>query len=241
MAKQTTLQIVNKILNNLGETTVSNLGGLSGISMMIFNVINELLYDIALEYRYKPLEKGGTITLTSGTATYAKPSDLMDYDRKSFKYNRASEIVYYSAQRFDREHVEDTKVGKPQKFLDFANYFQFYCVPGADENAKSIRYRYWQNPTPLETATPAGTCWLPEGFELTLLSDYVTYKILHYKGNPEAQFYYVKVFGDGRGQEGSLSKLKSIWGSPDLKESNIVDEPMENSGTTKFQQQAIVG
>lgn len=233
MAKQTALQLVNKVLNNIGESSISTLSSVSGLALLTFNTVNEVLYDLAHEYRLQPLEADGTITLGSGTSTYSYAADQMAFDKDSFRYDNAKNLEYYTAQRIDRSFISQTDTGVPQIIFSWRGYFKPYRIPNSAAHGKIINYRYWKLPTPISTASDAGTCYMPEGFDLTMLADYVTYKILHYKHNDEAQLYYQKVWGDGGQNEGSLAKFKQIYGSPLLLDTEIFTEPMEGSGPAR--------
>lgn len=226
MAKSTALGIVNKVLENLGESQQTVLTSLSGLSLLVFNTINEILYELEQEYRFSALEADGTITLSTGVTTYALPSDIRHFDKDSFRYNEQSRIPYYTPQRFDREYQTQTSTGIPDKILKWLEYWKPYPIPSSSADNKTIKYRYWKIPTLLATASPTGTCWIPEGFDLTMLADYVTYKVMHYLHNEEASIYYAKVFGDGRLNEGSLARFKSIYGSPQILDENIFVEPL---------------
>jgi len=231
MAKSSALQLVNKVLNNLGEPDKSVLTSLAGLSLLVFNTINEAIYDLASENKYKPLEATGSMTLGAGTSTYAKASDVQDFDEKSFKYDNQKPITYITPQKFDRNYPIQTDTGIPSIVTEWEDFFWPYLIPDANAAGKLIKYRYWKIPTILSTDTPAGTCWIPEGFDLTMLADLVTYKILHYKNNQEAANYYSKVYGNrSQNLEGSLNKFKVLYGSPELLDDNIVVEQMENNG-----------
>ena len=229
MAKQTLLQLINKILSNIGEAQISSTTGLSGMSLLIFNTLNEVLYEIFDNPgKYQPCETNCTLTLTSNVATYAVATDIFDFDRDSFIYNSEKEIVYYTPQRFDREYKKATDTNVPDKIYQFQGYWRPYPIPNTTADGKLITFRAWKFPTPYSTATSTGTSIMPEGFDITLLADYVTWKVMVYKENSQAQFYYVKVFGDGRNIEGSLDKFISLYRSPDLSDRSIFVEPMEN-------------
>lgn len=228
MAKATLLQLINKVLSNLGESQLTVTTSLSGLSLLVFDTLNELSYDLGFNDKVRPLETNVTMTLTSNVSTYAVPTDIFDFDKDSFIYNDDSQVVYYTPQRFDREHKKATDTNIPTKIYQFAGYWRPYPTPNTTAHNKTIKYRAWKYPTLYATATATGTSWMPEGFDLTMLADYVTFKIMHYKENPQAQIYYVKVFGDGKDNEGSLSKFKRLFRSPDLSDGSIMVEPMEN-------------
>ena len=228
MAKQTILQLVNKVLENLGESSsLSALTSLSGLSLLTFNTFNEVLYDLSTEHTYQPLEEDGTITLASGTATYAQPTDMNMFDKDSFRYNEESRIPYYTPQRFDRQYITQTDTGIHAVVTNWKGYWKPYKIPDANADTKTIKYRYWKLHTILSTDTATATCWMPEGYDVTLLANLVTYKVLHYKNNPEAAVYYEKVYGTPRGMnEGSLAKFNAQWGSPIIADGSIMVEPM---------------
>ena len=227
MAKQTALQLVNKVLANLGETSnLTVLTSLSGLSLLVFNTLNEVLYDLAFEYRYSQLEEDGTITLIENYATYDRPTGMYAFDKDSFRYNEQSMVEYYTPQRFDRDYPTQTNTGIPNKLYKWKTYWNPYPICNSSAAANTIKYRYWTLPTILATGAPTGNCWIPEGFDLTLLADLVTYKIMHYKHNEEAATYYIKVYGDGRDNEGSLAKFKRLHGSPEIIDENIFCESL---------------
>ena len=227
MAKQSALQLVNKVLENLGETSnLTVLTSLSGLSLMVFNIINEVLYEIAFEDHYSCLEEDGTITLSTGVSSASIASDMYAFDKDSFRYNEEAQVYYYTPQRFDREYKTQTDTGIPDKIWKWKDTWRPYPIPSSGANTKTIKYRYWKLPTILATATPTGTCWIPEGFDLTLLADWVTYKIMHYKHNEETPVYYSKVWGDGRENEGNLATFKRLYRSPDIIDENIFVEPL---------------
>jgi hypothetical protein len=246
MAKFNVLQILNKIQENLGESRSTGLTSLSGMSLLIFNTMSEVLYEIAQDYKYDFLETEFSFPLVTNTATYTATQTvgMSDFDRApgSFRYNEERVIPYYSWQRFNREFPTRTSTGVPSLIYYWGGYFRLYPVPGASESAKVVSFKGWTTPTAFSTATESATCVLPEGFEITLLADYVTYKILHYRGNPEWQIYYNKVFGSSDGKiEGSLNALKRLHGSPVIDDGSIVAEQMNGSSYGGFVQRPITG
>lgn len=243
MAKQTALQLLNKVLNNLGESPVSSgtLNAISGLSLLVFNTINEVIHELSLEKegKLKPLEADGTLTMTQNVGTYAQPTDMRTFDKDSFRYNQSKELIYVTPQKWDRDFKTQTSTGEPSIITLWKSYFRPYYIPHAAADAKTVNYRYWSIATLLNTDTETATCFIPEGFDITLLCDMVTYKILAYKHNSEALTYYAKVYGDGRTLEGSLARFTSLYSSPDIIDGNIVVEPMESRGRRNFIQPPI--
>lgn len=244
MAKSTALEVLNKVQNNLGEslTSAGSFASVSGLALLIFNTMNEVLLDLGNDYKFQQNEVDLSITLTSNTATYTASLALSDFDKKSFNYNDQKPIPYYTAERMDREFPVKTSTGVPRVVWYWAGYFRLYPVPAVTEHNKVLKFRGWRVPALFSLASTAGTCFIPEGFDLTLLANMVTFKVLAYKGNPEAQVYYAKVYGTSDGKiEGQLDKFKRNHGSPQLLDNSIMIEPMEGSGGNGFVQPPISG
>lgn len=243
MAKATIVEVLNKIQENLGEskTGAGSLSSISGLALLIFNTLNEVLYDVANEYKLQPNEVDISITMVTGQATYTASLSLTDFDKDSFKYNYSQPLSYYTPQKFDREFNTQTNTGIPQIIYYWGGFFRPYPIPAASESGKIMKFRAWRVPALYSIANTTNTSYMPEGYDVTLLANYVTWKILSYKQNAEANTYALKVFGDGKMMEGQLDKFKRTHGSPQILDDNIVVEPMENSGLNGFVQPPISG
>ncbi len=221
MAKKTNLELLNRVLRNIGEDTVSDLTSLNDIQMLSFNALNEAIIETATEDFWQPLESLGTITMTTSVYSYDEPSDLWRVDIYSFRQtDKKNNLDFLTPQEWDDEYPEGIgtdKTGYPTEITRFGGKFYINKQPTSTQNGKYIRYRYWKRPTLFTTATDTSTCWIPEGFDETLLVDYATFKVLSHQGDDEAKTYYVKVFGDGKLQEGSLNKMRRIFKSGLLK------------------------
>lgn len=234
MAKQTALQLVNTVLNNLGDVQVSTLAGISGAALFAFNSLNEGLYDIAFEFPNQLLETNASFSLVTNTSTYTKSGALYIYDKDSFRYNEQKSLAYKASKEFDIEYPVQTDTGVPRLVRDWQNMFWMYPAPAASENAKVVKYRAWSLPIPLNTNTDSMTCWIPEGFDLTLLTDWATKKVLHYRHNEEESIYGVKIWGeeraDGRGDQGNMSRFMNLYMSHQIEDGALMLEPMEGVG-----------
>lgn len=246
MAQMTLLQIVNKVLANLGDAQLTTLGNITGAALQIYNAMNEALYEISMEYTFQPLESDGVITLANGTSTYTKPSDMQSYDKDSFRLAQRQQIKYYSPQKFDREYVSQTSSNTPVLLTDWRGKFQFYPIPDSGINGSTCAYRYWKiAPTfvnvPTNTASDSANTWIPEGFDYTLLCNWITFKILHYRHNEEMAIYQSKVWGDPSNDtiQGDYSRFKTLYASHRIEDGQIMVEPLENSSLTMFQQSPI--
>ena len=215
MAKLTALEILNEVLQNAGLPTVSALTALTGIQNVAWDAINEVIQDLGTSDHWKTLEASGAITLGSNTSTYSTATDQADVDYESFRYNQTKKLPYRTPQEFDRQYLTQTSTGTPNVITEFGGYWRPYYIPDVAAHGKIISYRYWSKPTLLTTATSTGTCWIPETYDRTVLVNLATYRVLHYRGHPEAQVYYQKVYG-GQNEEGSIVKFKRIHRSPSL-------------------------
>lgn len=244
MAKSNALQILNKVQNNLGEslTGAASFASISGLALFIFNVMNEVLLEIAEDEKLMELETDVSIPLGTNTSTYTASVTLTDFDQDSFNYNDERHIPYYTPQRMDREFPVKTATGIPRVAWYWAGKFRLYPAPGASEAGKSLKFRGWGLPTLFDTASSAGTCFIPEGYDLTLLANMVTFKVLAYKNNPEAQVYYARVYGTSDGKiEGQLNVYRRKHSSPQLLDNSIMVEPMEGRGRSGTVQPPISG
>lgn len=246
MAKATLLEVLNKVQENLGEvkSSAGTLTSLSGINLLIFNTINEILYELASDYRFQQLEIDVNITFSSGVSTYTATGSgsaaIMQWDKDSFIYDNSKKIQYMTPQNFDRNYTKQTSEGVPNVVTYWGGFFRPYPIPNASAASKTLKMRAWRVPTLYSTATSTGTSWIPEGFDLTLLANYVTFKVLHYTQNPEMDVYYRKVFGDGR-IEGQLDKMKRLYGSPEVLDENLMVEPIGDVRINGIIQPEITG
>lgn len=244
MSKATALAIVNQVLSNLGDAQISTLNGITGAALFAFNAINEGIYDIAFEGLFQQLEITTTFAVVTGTTTYAKPSTIFAYDKDSFKYNNSDQVSYKAHRWVDRKYPDQTNTNIPTVVYDWQGYFNLYPIPPASESGKIIRFRAWQMPTPLSTATDTATCWLPEGFDIGLLSDWATKKVLHYRHNEEEALYDTKIWGEGRddgmGNQGNMSRLRNLYSSHTIEDGNIMVEPMEERTSGWFIQNSPI-
>jgi len=238
MAKANALQIVQQVLYNLGDAQITTLNGITGAALSAFQAVNEGIYEIAFESLFQPLETATFFTVATGVTTYSKPSTIFAYDKDSFRYNEGQQNFKYKAHRWvDNKYPCQTNTNIPMVVYDWQGNFNIYPIPPISENGYLVKYRAWVIPTlfgigaPTSTATDTATCWLPEGFDIGLLSDWATKKVLQYRHNPETQSYHIKIFGeernDGQGDQGNLSRLKNLYNSHTIEDGNIMVEPME--------------
>ena len=220
MAKLTALQSTNEVLKRIGEATISSLTSLTTIQLQAFDNLNRALEEIAQDVDNKPLEVEGSITLVTNTNTYTPPNDFRSIVTESVRQPDSGQPVsVVTADEFDRqfpEGITSARTGYPEFLTEKLGLLTFDKLPTANENNKTIKYRYQKIPTLFSTATSTGTSWMPEGYDLTLLCDYATWITMQYMGHPEVGDYYLKVFGDSQNlkPEGHLSKFKRKFQQP---------------------------
>lgn len=228
MAKLTALEVLNKVLQNVGESTVSSLTSLSGIQLIAWEKITEAMQDIATEQntRWRFLESLGRVQLSTNNNAYTvsgitSGSDMMMEDQESVRSSDAQRNVKYKTpQEWDNLYpkgITTAMTGYPDFYTIFAGQFTFNKIASSAENGKYIDFRYWKYPTYYSTSTSTGTSEIPEPFDRTLLVALATLKVLTYLGSQEASIYKIQVFGNGDDIEGSLDKMKELYTSPRLK------------------------
>lgn len=228
MAKLNAMQVLNVVLQNIGEATVSSTTALTGIQLICWDKVTEALQDIVTDQntRWAFLESLGRIPLTTNNYAYTVTalttgSDMMMEDKESVRTADASRrIKYVTPQEFDDLYpkgITTAHTGYPEIYTKYAGQFVFNKQATTNENGDFVDFRYWKFPTYYATATATGTNEIPEPFDRTLVAALATLKVLTYLGNAEAAVYKVQVFGNDRDIEGSLDKMKRLHTSPLLK------------------------
>jgi len=228
MAQLTALQALNKVLRNIGEAQVSALTGLNNIQMLAFEKLNESIQEVCVDQntRWDFLESLGVIPMTTNSYQYqitaiTSGSNMMEEDKESLRQPDSDKnITYITPQEFDTlrpKGVTTDITGYPDKYTKYAGYIIFDRMATSVQNGKNVYFRYWKQPTYYATDTATGKSDLPEPFDVTVVCNLATMKVLAYLGNEEAANYKAFVYGDGRDLEGALSKLKWLHSSPTIK------------------------
>lgn len=228
MAKLTAIQILNQVLQNLGEAPVTQLTNLSGIQYTAWQRITEALQDISTDEntRWQFLESLGRVPMTTGNYAYTVTalttgSDMMREDKESFRQSDSGyTIQYITPQEFDRLYqkgISTSMTGYPSVYTKYKGQLIFNKQATTVQNGKFIDFRYYKLPTYYSTDTSSGTGDIPEPFDMTCLVALATLKVLTYLESDEAAIYKVQVFGNGKDITGSLDKMKTIYSSPDFK------------------------
>ena len=224
MAKMTALQLVNRVLQKIGEpSSLTVLTSLTQIQQDVFDNINQALEEIAQECDLKPLEASGTFTLVTSTSTYTASSDYRKLAYESIRQtNDKNNIRLITPDEWDQmfpQGITSDRQGYPDLMTEVFGVFQIDKLPTANENTKVVNYRYFKIPTLLSTATATGTCYIAEGFDRTLLVSYAAWLQSKDFGHPQVSDFYLEVFGDpsNKKPEGMISKYKRTFTQPFLK------------------------
>ena len=218
MAKLSALELTNQFLQRIGETgDLTVLTALTPIQLVCWNAIQDVIREIAALGNWIPLETAGTFTLLTSTNTYAIPADMISENIYSFRSpDNDDNIEFLTPKEWYLNYpkgVTTATTGYPTRIMREDDKFQCNKMPAAAQNTKIIYFRYNKRSDLLLTATPAGTCWFPEGTEQSVLINLAVYKVLVYKNSPEAPDYYNRVFG-GRGIEGTLDIMRRQYLCP---------------------------
>lgn len=228
MAKLTALEVMNRVLDNLGEARISSLTALTGIQLKVWEKITEAIQDIVTDQdtRWSFLESLGVVSLSTNNHAYTitgltTGSDMMEEDKESVRSGDAQRrIKYVTPQEFDALYpkgITTSHTGYPDIYTRYAGQFVFNKKATSAENGDLIDFRYWKFPTYYATATSTGTTEIPEPFDRTLLVALATLKMMIYLGSGEAAAYKIQVYGNGQDIEGSLDKMKRLNTSPRIK------------------------
>lgn len=221
MAKATSLQLTNAVLKKCNQPVVSALTALTGMQLTCWDALIEAMKEIYNLADWKFLEARGTFTLGSATSTYTWATDVARANLYSMREVEQDTIIeYLEPDEFELLNPEVDKVGMPGKFTDYLGVVNFDRIPGANEASKLVYYRYWKLGTVPTTSSTTGTCDIPQEFEDDMLVNLATFIALKFAGDPEAESYYIKVFGDGR-TPGKLQLMKRQYQSPRLQKVRV--------------------
>lgn len=190
----TVIQIFNKVLRKVGliGTTAQELSALTSLTadqMRNWDLLVEAYQDLSSLTEWFPLRTQATITLISGTNSYALESDFNGEDPTSFKYNNEHTIEQATPQEVDALRNDRTLTGYPTRYYREGNNIKFDYVPGAAENGKTVVYYYFKMPTALSTSSPSATTWIPSPYEETVLLNKTVKRIFESRERQQATIY----------------------------------------------------
>lgn len=211
MAKLTSLQIFNKVANNLREPEVASLASLSGTNLLILNSIDHILLTVGLSNLWRQLETTGTLNMITETGTYTAsvPSNYHRCDKNSFRYANNRYIAYLDSQELDMLTADQNDSGMVEYIYETGSSFHVFKAPSSSYNGDVISYRYWKVPDLVDTSTPGGNLWFPQGYDQTVLVNLTTALMFSHRENPKATVY--SNLGNA-----ALSTMKLHFTSPSL-------------------------
>jgi len=174
MAKTSYLNLVNKAIRLINNTTISDVTTVTGQAKLIADFVNEaqnVLYAEAVNWY--SLYATDTITTIAGTSAYGVPADM---GRIIVMINETQQYVMVEdfIKNLDLADPSGSTQSNPTHFTIQAGNFRLYPIPAAVE---TIRYRYYKVPATL--ATNSATSDLPIECEPSLI-EWVKFQIYEY-------------------------------------------------------------
>lgn len=124
------LGLVNNILRECGERTVSNLTSPTAITQLAMDYLNYTVVDICNKSRWWFLEATKTYAPVAGQATYALPSN---FDKMASKPRyTGAQLVYISPDDLDRQVPDRSTSGTPTNYTIWNDNLEFYPTPSSD-------------------------------------------------------------------------------------------------------------
>jgi hypothetical protein len=162
MAKTSYLDLTNKILRRITQSTISDVTAATGQALIVTNMINDAQTEIANETRWYSLYATDTFATVASTSEYAVPTDLgFAIDIVDETNNR---ILFEDTIRsFDTVDPNNDHSGNPQFFTLQGDNWRLYPIP---TGAFTMRERYWKTPATL--SANADTSDLPVEVETAL-------------------------------------------------------------------------
>jgi hypothetical protein len=160
MAKTSYLDMTNKILRRIYETTITDVTAVSGKGLMITNLLNEAqeaLFDE--DVSWYTLYTSDTITTAAGTASYAYPTDL---GHTISIVNTTSNwlITEDLTRNFESTDPDGDTTGSPTHFVIEGADYRFYPIPAGIE---TLTVKYYSRPVAM--SVNASTTDLPQSCE----------------------------------------------------------------------------
>lgn len=164
MAKLTYLQLVNRVLPRIMQSTISDVTSAAGHSLVISDLINEAQEALFNETDWYSLYTTTTFATVASTAEYAVPSDIGRTIDLIDETNNRVLIEDYS-RAMDTQDPDATVTGQPETFSLQGSNYRLWPIPSS---VYTIRVRYWKAPPALSANTDTSS--LPIECQNCLLS-----------------------------------------------------------------------
>ncbi len=145
MAKQTYLEIVNRVLRRLNKADLATISDASGLSQVCADAVNEVQNEIYMEEDWHSLYATSTFSTVASTATYSMPTDIgRTIDLIDETNNNV--LVESMIRHFDVADPDADETGIPRWFAAQGSNYRLYPIPSG---VYTMRYRYWAQPATL--------------------------------------------------------------------------------------------
>lgn len=173
MAKQTYLELTNRILGRINQSEIANVTTATGHSLIITDLINEAQNELFTDANWYSLYTARSFNTVADTATSAVASDFgRGISLQDTTNNRL--LIEDVFKAFDEQDPNADMTGPPTHYAYQNGYYRFYPVPAG---VYAMTDRYWKQPTAL--STNSSTSDLPVECENAIIH-YAWYKILQY-------------------------------------------------------------
>lgn len=226
MAQRTVLQLFNRLMQKTGQSTVTDLGGMSGLQLESYWLLQEAVYELYAEDRWQFSEADGTINMQAATKYATCPNDLRDIAELSF-FNRKTDkgVKFVSPDRWDKmwrdagREWRESGSGDIGTITAWGRKFRLNKKPTTNASGSLIDYRYWVKGTTLGTTATAYNATInafPPEAEEALLS-LAAKKVMQRRGSPESVTHHLDYYGGrsptGERQDGHLQRLQRMYRS----------------------------
>lgn len=179
MAKLTYLQLTNRVLGRITQSTISDVTAATGQALIITQLINEAQNELFTEDNWYSLYSSRSIATVASTGTYAVASDFgRNISLTDETGNRL--LIEDYGKAFDEVDPDNNQTGNPRFFCLQGSNYRLYPIPAG---IYTLRDRYWHVPATL--ATNAATSDLPIETENCIIQ-WSLYRVLEYLNKFEA-------------------------------------------------------
>lgn len=179
MAKLTYLQLTNRVLGRITQSTISDVTAATGQALIVTQLINEAQNELFTEDNWYSLYTSRSIATVASTATYAVATDFGRSISLTDETGNRILIEDYG-KAFDEVDPNNDQTGNPLFFCLQGGNYRLYPIPAG---IYTLRDRYWHVPTTL--AANANTSDLPIETENCILQ-WSLYRVLEYLNKFEA-------------------------------------------------------
>jgi hypothetical protein len=211
MAKTSYLNLTNKILRRITQSTISDVTAATGHALLATNFINEAQTELANMTRWYSLYATDTFTTVASTSEYAVPTDL-GFELDLVNETTNTILIEDITRSFDRVDPNNDHTGQPTHFTIQGANWRLYPIPA---DTYTIRERYWKTPTAL--AANADVSDLPVEVENALfhyaLSEMQDYLKAFEQGD-RTRAKYVKSLAEAKSaNKKKIDRMRNFTGS----------------------------